>query len=454
MEFVSTVFTFLDLFEDALWGYLAVPLLLFVGIYLTIQSRFFQIRKLPHVIHLFCSLMRVREQGERGVHPLKAFFASVGGCVGVGNIAGICTAIQLGGPGALFWIWVTAIVGMMIKYSEVYLGLKYRIPNDRGGYNGGPMYFLQRAFKATWIPGLICFLLCIYGVEVYQFSVVTDSLVTNFSLNKYLVISVLLSLVLFASSGGVRRVGTISSAILPFFVLVYISMGSWVLLNNLHVIPEVFTSVFASAFTGTAAIGGFAGSALMSTISQGARRGCYTGDLGVGYASVIHSESSMKIPEEQASLAVFDIFLDSFIICTTSLMLALVTQVWQEPIAASMMVQTALSDYFPHMNIFMPIFLLLLGYNTINAYFCVGIKCSEFLSPKYGKPVYYVYAILALLIFSFAGVAQAQTVMTIAGGLLLVINSLGIFRLRREISFAVFENSPTVRTTEVVQQKV
>jgi AGCS family alanine or glycine:cation symporter len=260
-------------------------------------------------------------------------------------------------------------------------------------------------------------------------------------------------LILFASSGGVRRVGAISSAIIPFFVLVYISMGSWVLLNNLQVIPEVISTVFSSAFTGTAAIGGFAGSALMATISQGARRGCYTGDLGVGYASVIHSESSMKIPEEQASLAVFDIFLDSFIICTTSLMLVLVTQVWHEPIAAGMMVQTALSDYFPHMNIFMPIFLFLLGYNTINAYFCVGIKCSEFLSPKYGKPVYYVYAILALVIFSFAGVAQAQTVMTIAGGLLLVINCLGIFRLRREISFAVFEDVSQVVPTEAVQQK-
>lgn len=442
MQFITQLFSFLDFFEDTLWGYLAVPLLLFVGAYLTFQSGFFQIRKLPHVIHLFFRLMRVREHGERGVHPLKAFFASVGGCVGVGNIAGICTAIQIGGPGALFWIWVTAIVGMIIKYSEVYLGLRYRIPNDQGGYNGGPMYFLQHAFKAKWIPGLVCVLLCIYGVEVYQFSVVTESVVTNFHANKYVVIATLLALVLYASSGGVRRVGAISSAIIPFFVFVYIGMGSWVLLNNLTIIPEVIGSVFGSAFSSTAAVGGFVGSALMTTISQGVRRGCYTGDLGVGYASVIHSESSMKVPEEQACLAVFDIFLDSFIVCTTSILLALLTQVWHEPISASMMVQTGLEKYFPHMNVFMPIFLFLLGYNTINAYFCVGLKCSEFLSPRLGKRIFYVYAVLALIIFSFVGVTQAQTVMTIAGGMLLVINCLGIFRLRREISFAVFEPVP------------
>lgn len=448
MTTINHIFYYLEGFEDLLWGYVGVPMLMILGIYLSIQSNFFQIRKLPYVIKKFISLLKVREHHERGIHPLKAFFACVGGCVGVGNIAGICTAVQIGGPGALLWIWATAIAGMLIKYSEVYLGLRYRVPNDKGGYNGGPMYFLQRVFKTQWVPNLVCLLLCIYGVEVYQFSIVTDSIVTNLNINQYVVIFSLLGLVIFAGSGGVRRVGNISSTIIPVFVVLYIGMGLWVLGNHLMDVPKMFIQVLGSAFSESAAIGGFVGSSLMLTISQGVRRGCYTGDLGVGYASVIHSESNIKVPQEQASLVIFDIFLDTFVICTTSVMLILVTGVWNQPMGAGMMVQAALGQYFPYMHFFMPLFLFLLGYSTINAYFCVGLKCAEYLSPTRGRPVYYVYAVFSLVLFSFVGVMQAQTVMTIANGLLLVINCYGIFRLRKEISYKLEDAKTPDYTTQ------
>jgi alanine or glycine:cation symporter, AGCS family len=434
---LDQIFSFLTLFEDYLWAFIGVPILMFLGIYLSVQSGFFQFRKMPYVFRHFFQLMKVREHNERGVHPLKAFFASVGGCIGVGNIAGICAAVQIGGPGALFWIWITAFAGMMIKYSEVYLGIRYRIPNNSGGYNGGPMYYLQRVFKGSLVPNLVCVLLCIYGVEVYQFSLVTDSIVVNVGINKYLVIGVLLALVLFAGAGGVRRVGNISSAIIPFFVVLYIGMGFWVLANNIGAIPHVFAQVFASAFTGSAAFGGFAGSTLMMAMSHGVRRGCYTGDLGVGYAAVIHSESNVKVPQEQASLAIMDIVLDTFFVCTTSVMLILVTDVWHQPLSSAMMVQTALAQYFPYMEFFMPLFIFLLGYSTINAYFCVGLKCADFISPLHGRKVYYAYSIVALIFFSFAGVNEAQTIMTISNGLLLMINCYGIFRLRKEISYEI-----------------
>jgi AGCS family alanine or glycine:cation symporter len=434
---IEQLFSFLALFEENLWAYLGVPMIMFLGVYLTFQSKFFQIRKLPQIIALFCSYLKVREHGERGIHPLKAFFACVGGCVGVGNIVAICTAVQIGGPGALFWIWITALAGMIVKYAEVYLGIRYRVSNSSGGYNGGPMYFLQRVFKGSWAPIFVSILLCIYGVEVYQFSIVTESITSNLHFNKYVVIAGLLGLVIFAGSGGVRRVGSISSAIIPFFVVLYIGMGTWVLLNNLTLIPDVLKQVFTTAFSESAAFGGFLGSTLMLTISQGVRRGCYTGDVGVGYASIIHSESLVKVPQEQAVLVIFDIFLDTFVICTTSVMIVLVGGVWHQPMEASMMVQTVLSDYFPYMNFFMPFFLFLLGYSTINAYFCVGLKCAEYLSPKRGRAVYYVYATVALLIFSFVGTNEAQSVMAIANGLLLVINCYGIFKLRKEVNFSL-----------------
>lgn len=192
----------------------------------------------------------------------------------------------------------------------------------------------------------------------------------------------------------------------------------------------------------------------MLTISQGVRRGCYTGDLGVGYASVIHSESSANIPEKQASLAVLDILLDTFLICSTSVMLILVTETWHQPMNATMLVQTALGNHFPYMHFFMPLFLFLLGYSTINAYFCVGIKCAEFLSPKYGRTVYYTYGISALILFSFIGTLQAQTIMTIVNGSLLVINCIGIFRLRKEISFANIQEAEPTKIIPIADPQV
>lgn len=435
--FFVSVFSVLDQFEDLLWGYLGVPILMLIGLVLSFQSGFVQIRKFPAVLKIFASFFRVKDDKKAGVHPLKAFFACVGGCVGVGNIVGICTAVQIGGPGALLWIWLTAIVGMVIKYSEVYLGLRYRIPNKEGGYDGGPMYFLQHVFKGPLMPGVAAVLLCIYGVEVYQFSIVTSVITSNFDINQYVVIGTLLFLVIYAGMGGVRRVGNIASTIIPVFVVIYVGMALWVLFQQIETIPSVLVEVFSSAFGASAAVGGFVGSSLMMTMSQGVRRGCYTGDLGVGYASIIHSESSGKIPERQAALVIFDIFLDTFMVCTSSVLVVLATGVWSLPLPSSMLVQSALDMYFPYMHYFMPFFLFLLGYSTINAYFCAGIKCAQYLHPTLGRPLYFVYAVAVLAIFSLVDTSQAQTVMTIANGLLLILNCYGIFKLRHQISFDI-----------------
>jgi alanine or glycine:cation symporter, AGCS family len=432
---LQQVFYFLELLDNHLWSYIGFPAIIFLGLYLSLQSNFVQIRKFPTVVKTFLGFLTTRSTDEYGVHPLKAFFACVGGCVGLGNIVGICTAIQIGGPGSLFWIWITAILGMLVKYAEVFLGVNYRVRNSEGSYNGGPMYYLQRTFKAKWVPLFVCFLLCIYGVEVYQFKVVTHTLIHNFGWNEYLVIFTLLGLVIFAGSGGVSRVGALSGFMIPFFVLIYMSMGFWLLFKHLESVPEMIKLVFSSAFNEQSAVGGFAGSSLILSISQGIRRGCYTGDVGIGYASVIHSESSASKPEQQASLVIFDIFLDTLVICTTSVMMILVSGVWAKPMEAGLMIQTALSECFPHMEIFMPIFLFLLGYSTINAYFCVGLKCAQYLSPSFGRKLFYLYSIATLIIFSFVDTTNAQIFMSLTGGLLLIINTYGIFRLRKELRF-------------------
>lgn len=438
---MNAIFEALSFVDSLFWGYFAFALIFFLGLWMTLGARFFQLRALPSAVGTFKNCLLKSSGESRGVHPLKAFFASVGGMIGIGNVVGIVTAVQIGGPGALFWVWVAAMIGMIIKYSEIYLGLKHRVPNDRGGYDGGPMYFLQKAFKSRLIPIFVCTLLCIYGVEIYQFSVIADSVSSNFSLNKYLVISILLPLVIFASVGGVKRIGQICSLIMPFFVILYVSMGLWVVIQEFSTIPAILKSVFISAFTGHAAIGGFAGSSVLLAIQHGISRAAYSADIGIGYDSIIQSESNVVEPATQGRLAILGVCIDN-LVCTMSILIVLTTGIWKStsPIEASLLVQTALGNYFPFMNLFMPLFLFIVGYSTMIAYFCVGIKCARFLSPEYGLRLYVAYGVSALVFFSFFDQSHALLVMSLAGAMLLLTNLIGIFKLRGDVDFEIAPN--------------
>lgn len=433
-----TFYHFLEKIDTIFWGYIAFVLIMILGVYFTISTRFFQIRALPSLFKTLWNSIKHKDENQTGIHPIKILFASVGSMVGIGNLVGIVTAVQMGGPGALFWIWVAALCGSLIKYSEVYLGLKHRVANTHGSYDGGPMYFLTKAYSAKWVPYVISLLLCVYGVEIYQFSVVADSISSNWSLNREVVVGVLLVCVLGVGIGGISRVGKIASIMLPTFILIYIAMGLWVIGNHFFSLPEVLKNVFYSAFNGHAAIGGFAGSTIILAIQHGIARAAYSADIGIGNDSVIHSESRAVCPALQARLAVCGVFIDN-IVCTLSILLILLTGIWNTPetIPASHMVQKALSLHFPFMEWFMPLFLLILGFTTIIAYFCVGVKCAKFLSPRLGRRFYFLYAACALPLFSFLDQSQALLMMSLAGSLLLMINLVGIFRLRKEVEFTL-----------------
>lgn len=422
--------------EAVFWRYFAFVLIVLLGGYFTIRARFFQIRALPAIVMTFWDFMGRSTEGARGVHPLKVFFASVGGMIGIGNVVGIATAVQIGGPGALVWVWVAALIGSIIKYCEIYLGLTFRVANDRGGYDGGPMYFLRYAFGNRFVPAFIAFLLCVYGVEIYQFSVVADSVSANWGVNRYLIIGLFLAIVMYSSLGGVKRIGRICTMTMPGFIIAYLTMGIWVIVQEAGQLPTIISNVFISAFTGHAAVGGFAGASVIMAIQQGMARASYSADIGIGYDSVIQSESNTVHRESQARLAIFGVFIDN-LVCTTSILLVLLTGVWKAEytLAGSELVQTALSNYFPYMHLFTPALLLIVGYTTIIAYFCVGIKCARFLSPRYGVPVYLVYGAFAFVLFTFVEQREAMAVMAIVQALLLITNLLGIFLLRKEIRF-------------------
>ena len=443
---VARFISLLEQLDSLFWGYVGFVLILALGIYLTVKTHFFQLRAFPALGGLFAGFLKDRMAKESvGTHPLKVFFASVGGMIGIGNIVGVVTAVQFGGPGALFWIWIAALFGSLIKYAEIYLGLRYRVANGKGGYDGGPMYFLAKAFKARLLPSIVCGLLCVYGVEIYQFSVVTDSIVHGFHLDRFWVAATLLALVLWAGLGGVPRLGKICAIVMPFFMVFYVVASVAILGLHARALPSVLWSVLSSAFTGHAAIGGFAGSSFLLAVQHGLSRACYSADIGIGYDSIIQSESATIHPERQAGLAILGVVFDN-LVCTLSILLVLVTGVWNAvpAVPASEMVQRVLSQHVPFASYFMPLFFLVVGYTTIIAYFSVGIKCARFLMPQWGMPLYYAYAACALLFFSFADQTHALLIMSLSGSLLLLINLCGIFRLRHDLHYRISKDATSL----------
>jgi AGCS family alanine or glycine:cation symporter len=237
--------------------------------------------------------------------------------------------------------------------------------------------------------------------------------------------------------GGVQRVARLCSWIMPAFILVYICMSLWVIGSYFADLPAVMAMVIKSAFSGHAALGGFAGGTMMLAIQNGMAGACYAADIGIGYDSTIQSESHTIYPERQARMAFFGVCLDNFI-CTLSILVILVTGLWQTPIGSERapLVQIAFSHYFPFMHIVMPIFVFILGYTTLIAYLIVGMKCAKYLFPQNGSKYYIAYSIAVFCFFSFFDQTHALLVMRMAGALLLIINLTGIYRLRKEIVFA------------------
>jgi alanine or glycine:cation symporter, AGCS family len=435
---MDDILSLIQRFDSFLWTYVGVSLIVLSGLYFSFTSGFVQIFGLWRCFrNFFASFGRQSSASARGASPIYVFFASLGGCIGIGNVVAIAVAVQIGGPGALVWVWIAALLGMIIKYAEVYLGIKFRLENDSGSYDGGPMYFLRYAFpKFPIIADIMALLMCIYGAEIYLFGVIKESFVLNFSWPPTLVVIVLLAFVLLTVLGGVRRVGAVNSWLVPIFMTVFLAMVGYVLVINAQQIPAMFKTIILSAFSGHAAFGGFAGSTLILTMSRGISSACYSGDVGIGYASIIHAETNVNEPEKQASLAIVGIFLDTIVVCTAVMLLIMISGVWENAsLPGSMLVQRALEIYFPYMNIFMPIFIFMLGFSTITAYLVAGIKSARFLSPKNGKKIFVLVASFAFVFFSFYDPSIAMAIMYSSGGLLMVINIPGIFMLRRYIRY-------------------
>jgi AGCS family alanine or glycine:cation symporter len=434
---MNTIISILETFDNILWSYLGIYFVLLAGVYFTIKSRGFQFKTILSPAATFKHLHGVSKDKEaKGINPFKLYFASVGGMIGLGNLVAVVTAVTAGGPGTLFWLWITAFFGMLIKYSEIYLGVKFRVHNSRGGYDGGPMFYLRKAFGNKFLPIISALLLCVYGAEVFQFKAISDTIADTFNLDWFLVAVAISFLILYSVMGGIGRLATICTIIMPVFLITYVVMALYVIVVNAALLPDLLHTIFRSAFVGHAPVAGFLGSTALVAIHYGVARAVYSGDIGIGYDSIVQSETKSKHPGAQAKLAMFGQLTD-VTICTCTVLVVLLTGTWHDPSIKepTQYIIKSLSIYFPNISIFMSGLFFTAGYTTIIAYFTVGIKCADFLLPKLGKKIYIPYGITAFLLTKYFDQSTLMLVMSISGGLLVIMNVSAIIKLRKHIEF-------------------
>ncbi|MDC0865271.1 alanine:cation symporter family protein, partial [Rickettsiaceae bacterium] len=300
----------------------------------------------------------------------------------------------------------------------------------------GPMYFLQKAFKPKIFAYIFAVLLCLYGVEISNFLIIVDRIEHSFHFDRSLIILSLLLVVIYSSVGGVKRLANICTMMMPIFVVSYISFALYVIVCNYSVLPELFKMVLVSAFSGHAPLGGFLGSTMILSAYLGISKAVYSGDICIGYDSIVQSETQLVDPKQHATLSIYSLFMDTLICILTNTMIG-VTGAWYtlNHYDPSDVVAKLLSDYIPYSDVFMTLLFFIAGFTTIIAYLTAGTKCAQFIHPKHGKKIYLLYAVFAFIFFCNFSQTNVIIIMSFLSGLLVLLNICGILRLRKDIEF-------------------
>jgi AGCS family alanine or glycine:cation symporter len=313
------------------WGTPMIVLLIGTGVLLTIVTGAAQFRYLWRALREVLGKLTRPGGGEGSVRPFQAVATALASTVGVGNIAGVATAIFLGGPGALFWLWVSGLLGMCTKYAEIVVALHYRERDADGTMRGGAMYVLKNGLKLPWLGAIFALLtsLAAFGIgNMVQANSVADALHATFGLSQSTTGIVLVVLTGAVILGGIKRIGQVTQLLVPFMALFYLGGGIVILLMHASKLPAVFALVFDSAFSGTAAAGGFAGSTIAMALRYGIARGLFSNEAGLGSAPIVHAAADTDHPVRQGLYGIFEVFVDTLLICTVTGLVILVTDTW------------------------------------------------------------------------------------------------------------------------------
>jgi AGCS family alanine or glycine:cation symporter len=375
---------------EIVWGPILLALLLGTGVFLTLGLKGMTIRKIPYA---FRQLLKGRKgSGEGEVTPFNALMTSLSSTVGTGNIAGVATAISLGGPGALFWMWLTALVGMATKYAEAVLAVNYRETDAHGKKVGGPMYYIKNGLGNNW--KFLGILFAIFGslagfglANTVQSHEVSKVLAQNYSIPTHysgIVMAVLVGMVLL---GGIKRIGAVAGKLVPFMTIVYVISTVWILASHYEAIPGAIALIMDSAFNGMAATGGFAGAAMIAGLRAGVARGIFSNESGLGSAPIAHAAAETNSPVRQGTIAMLGTFIDTIIICTMTGLVLVASGAWNGDLVGANMTRSVFTSSLPFGDTIFTLSLVLFAFTTMLGWSYYGERCAEFLfGPKVITP--------------------------------------------------------------------
>ena len=402
------------------WGPPLLILLVGTGIYLTIRLGLLQLARLPKAFQLIFT----KDKGHGDVSSFAALCTALAATVGTGNIIGVATAIKVGGPGALFWMWMAAFFGMATKYAEGLLAIKYRTKDANGAVAGGPMHYILLGMGEKWHPLAIFFalagvLVALLGIGTFtQVNSITESIQNTAQIDPAITALVLSVFVAIAVFGGLKSISKVSTAVVPFMAIVYILGTLAVILFNIEKIPATLALIFTSAFSPVAAVGGFAGATIRTAIQNGVARGVFSNESGLGSAPIAAAAAKTNEPVEQGLISMTGTFIDTLIICTLTGLTILVTGAWSGDLNGVALTQSAFSTVFSHFgSVLLTIFLVLFAFTTILGWNYYGERCFEFL---FGVRFIWLYRVVFVFMVLLGGFIELDMVWIIAD----IVNAL------------------------------
>ncbi len=447
-----------NIVNNFIWGVPAMICIIGVGLYLSFRTRFIQIRKFPYAIKTTIGRVFHKKDASDGtMTPFQAVCTALAATVGTGNIAGVAGAIAIGGPGAVFWMWISAFLGMCTKFSEVTLAVHFRERNAHGDYVGGPMYYIKNGLSKKWHWLAVIFsifgVLTVFGTgNATQVNTITTAI--NTALLNYHIISpdsvgtlnlilgiflaILVGLVLL---GGVKRIGKVTERLVPFMAVLYILLSLGVILLNIKYVPSVFASIINGAFHPSAVTGGIVGSFFVS-MKRGVSRGIFSNEAGLGTGSIAHACADTKQPVKQGLFGIFEVFADTIVICTLTALVILVSKVpihYGAAAGAELTISGFTATYGNWVSVFTAIAMCCFAFSTIIGWGLYGARCVEFLfSVKAIRPFMIVYALVSIL----GATVELGLLWSIAetfNGLMSIPNLIALFLLSGTVAKLVKE---------------
>lgn len=434
--------------NDFIWGVPAMICIIGVGLFLSIRTGFLQIRKFPYAMKVTIGrMLRKREASDGALTPFQAVCTALAATVGTGNVAGVAGAIAIGGPGAVFWMWISAILGMCTKFSEVTLAVHFREKNANGDYVGGPMYYIKNGLKKHW--HWLAYLFSAFGVltvfgtgnatqvntittaidsALYEYNLITEDAAPTLNLIIGIVLTVLIALILL---GGIKRIGQVTEKLVPFMAVMYILLALGVVVVNFRAVPAVFGAIFKGAFSPSAVTGGAVGSFFIS-MKKGVSRGIFSNEAGLGTGSIAHACADTRKPVKQGFFGIFEVFVDTIVICTLTALVILCSGVdigYGKAAGAELTISGFTSVYGGWVSVFTAIAMCCFAFSTIIGWGLYGSRCIEFLfGVKANKPFMLVYALVAI-VGATMNLGLMWSIAETFNGLMVIPNLIAVFLL-------------------------